>query len=442
MNFSVALKGDKIKLTDAIFVYQAKPVASILDKEPFMNRGQILKKISLGKSGEVLRNKIIQRNDTDINKIADQISNVLGHEVMILYKNRDKKDTDEYIDMQIRIGDKDLDIHLQGSGFLQVAEIFSTIDFLSNTSLNLLLIDEPDSHIHVKSQRKLLNEIKKISNVQSFIISHNDNFIDKYIQEKNNKSKNIKYFWVTILVLFIIFAGVLFTIFVKSPEYTIYSAVSAMKANNYEKTIKYINIEKIVNNRFEAVTTEMMNDPALDNNPFAGLAYMFVEAVKPKFVSIVQDSFKNIVESPDNIFQEVSTPKLLIFLIIKNYNGITLVKTQNEPKKVIFAEGTQEINVSQNFFYGCAVEEVVLPESVKKIGDYAFSEIAALKEINLPDSITEIGTEAFRKCSGLTNIKLPEGLTALGGRAFAECENLAEIYIPAHLTDAGGYIED
>lgn len=109
-----------------------------------------------------------------------------------------------------------------------------------------------------------------------------------------------------------------------------------MKANNYEKTIKYINIEKIVNNRFEAVTAEMMNDPALDNNPFAGLAYMFVEAVKPKFVSIVQDSFKNIVESPDNIFQEVSTPKLLIFLIIKNYNGITLVKTQNEPKKVIF----------------------------------------------------------------------------------------------------------
>lgn len=163
-----------------------------------------------------------------------------------------------------------------------------------------------------------------------------DNFIDKYIQEKNNKSKNIKYFWVTILVLFIIFAGVLFTIFVKSPEYTIYSAVSAMKANNYEKTIKYINIEKIVNNRFEAVTAEMMNDPSLDNNPFAGLAYMFVEAVKPKFVSIVQDSFKNIVESPDNIFQEVSTPKLLVFLIIKNYNGITLVKTQNEPKKVIF----------------------------------------------------------------------------------------------------------
>ena len=83
-----------------------------------------------------------------------------------------------------------------------------------------------------------------------------------------------------------------------------------------------------------------------------------------------------------------------------------------------------------------------MPESVKKIGDYAFSEIAALKEINLPDSITEIGTEAFRKCSGLTNIKLPEGLTALGGRAFAECENLAEIYIPAHLTDVGGYIED
>lgn len=176
-NFATALKADRIKLTDTIFVYQAKPVANILEKEPFMNRGQILQKISLGKSGEVLRNKIIQRDDSGINKIAEQISSVLGHTVKIKYNNRDRKDIDEYIDLQIEIDNKSLDIHLQGSGLLQVAEIFSTIEFLSNTSINLLLIDEPDSHIHVKSQKSLLKEIKKINNVQSFIISHNDNFV-------------------------------------------------------------------------------------------------------------------------------------------------------------------------------------------------------------------------------------------------------------------------
>lgn len=152
------MKADRIKLTDTIFVYQAKPVANILEKEPFMNRGQILQKISLGKSGEVLRNKIIQRDDIGINKIAEQISSVLGHTVKIKYNNRDRKDHDEYIDLQIEIDNKSLDIHLQGSGLLQVAEIFSTIEFLSNTSINLLLIDEPDSHIHVKSQKNYLKK--------------------------------------------------------------------------------------------------------------------------------------------------------------------------------------------------------------------------------------------------------------------------------------------
>lgn len=171
-----------------------------------------------------------------------------------------------------------------------------------------------------------------------------NNFIDKYIQEEKNKTKYIKNFFITIFVLLIIFGGVVVTIFVKSPEYAIYSAVNAMKANDYDRTIKYVNIEKIVNNRVEAITSEMMNAPELDNNPFAGLAYMFVEAVKPKFVSVVQNAFKNIVESPDNIFQEVSAPKLLIFLIIKHYDGMTIVKIDNGPKKVIFEYNDNNIN--------------------------------------------------------------------------------------------------
>ena len=99
-------------------------------------------------------------------------------------------------------------------------------------------------------------------------------------------------------------------------------------------------------------------------------------------------------------------------------------------KRIIFAEGTQEINASRNFFYGCAVEEIVLPESVKKIGDYAFSEVDTLNKINLPDSITEIGEWAFYRCNGLTSIELPENLEILGNNAFAECGNLIEVYIP------------
>ena len=112
-------------------------------------------------------------------------------------------------------------------------------------------------------------------------------------------------------------------------------------------------------------------------------------------------------------------------------------------KKLIFADGTQEINISisENLFYGCAVEEVVLPESVKKIGDYAFSYVDTLKKINLPDSITEIGECAFYRCNGLTSIELPENLEILGGNAFGECVNLTKVYIPKSITKSGSYEE-
>ena len=96
--FAATLKLKKIKLPDAIFVYQAKPVANILDMEPFMNKGQILRKISLGKSGEVLRNKIIRHDDEGINKISSQVSKVLGHNVKFHYINKANAISDEYID--------------------------------------------------------------------------------------------------------------------------------------------------------------------------------------------------------------------------------------------------------------------------------------------------------------------------------------------------------
>lgn len=82
---------------------------------------------------------------------------------------------------------------LQGSGFLQVAEIFSSMAIMDN-ALNVLLIDEPDSHISPRIQNKLLDCLKEISNVQVFVITHNDNFVSELAAEDiifiNSENKN------------------------------------------------------------------------------------------------------------------------------------------------------------------------------------------------------------------------------------------------------------
>lgn len=74
-----------------------------------------------------------------------------------------------------------------GSGFLQIVEIFSTLQFIQNREncINLVLIDEPDSHIHSNLQVDMLNELQKEENIQSFIITHNDRLIDIVLEEGN-----------------------------------------------------------------------------------------------------------------------------------------------------------------------------------------------------------------------------------------------------------------
>jgi len=74
-----------------------------------------------------------------------------------------------------------------GSGFLQVIEIFSTLQFIKNRDncINIVLIDEPDSHIHSDLQVNLLNEIQTEDKLQSFVITHNDRLIDTVLENSN-----------------------------------------------------------------------------------------------------------------------------------------------------------------------------------------------------------------------------------------------------------------
>jgi len=137
------LKTIRIKPRNAIFIYQTRPVSNILEKEPYMNEGQIKKKIATGKSHEVLRNKILSREKVRLDQLSAHISRILGRKIKFYEPSPKKKKEDEYIDLDISIDDEKRSLYLQGSGFLQIAEILSTIEYIE-APLNILLVDEPD----------------------------------------------------------------------------------------------------------------------------------------------------------------------------------------------------------------------------------------------------------------------------------------------------------
>ncbi|MFA0476893.1 ATP-dependent endonuclease [Vibrio breoganii] len=175
-NFATSFCGAGKFLDEAIFIYQTRPVSGVHQFEPYYNEAQIKKKIQKGSSHEVLRNKIISKRKS-IAQLETSISEIVEKKIKFTLPPSTRREKDEFVCLDVSVNDsKPYDLHLQGSGFLQIVEILATVEFI-DAPLKLLLVDEPDSHIHSKLQQNLLNYLREIDHNQFFVISHNDQFV-------------------------------------------------------------------------------------------------------------------------------------------------------------------------------------------------------------------------------------------------------------------------
>lgn len=75
--------------------------------------------------------------------------------------------------------------------------------------------------------------------------------------------------------------------------------------------------------------------------------------------------------------------------------------------------------------------KVVVPEGIVHLKSGAFANQKELKSIVLPDSLKSIGNRVFMGCSGLTKVWLPDSVEYLGkDRVFYDCSSLKEIVFP------------
>ena len=83
--------------------------------------------------------------------------------------------------------------------------------------------------------------------------------------------------------------------------------------------------------------------------------------------------------------------------------------------------------------------EIVIPNSVTSIGDYAFSHCTGLTSVTIGNSVTSIGNNAFSYCTGLTSVTIPNSVTSIGIHAFLYCSSLTSVNIPNSVTSIGEY---
>lgn len=74
---------------------------------------------------------------------------------------------------------------------------------------------------------------------------------------------------------------------------------------------------------------------------------------------------------------------------------------------------------------------VVIPDGVTAIADYAFLNNGDITSLTVPGSVRSIGRSAFEGCYSLTSVTLADGLTSIGKSAFSRCWKLTDLRLPS-----------
>ena len=168
----------------------------------------------------------------------------------------------------------------------------------------------------------------------------------------------------------------------------------------------------------------------------------------------------DVVDISKYVYNENSDGKTLAIHGIKDGKS----KILNIPSKI---KGKTVTEIEENAFYSSNnnIEEIIVPSTVEKIGDYAFDNIETLKkitlsegvkeigqtcfgentslsEINLPSSLKAISVAAFYNCTSLEKITIPEGVERIEATSFSYCEKLKEIHIPSSVAFIQGESEE
>lgn len=155
-----ALTPEVLRAIDLRPVYVA-PMSGLLRDEPVHDDDMQRELIGQGKPGDILRNLLYSahRNQPQWEKLQKSIRKLFGYELAPPRK------VGAYIDAGYseRVGGVRLDVASAGSGFLQVLMLLA---FLYTREGSVLLVDEPDAHLHMILQGVIYGELERIAAAQ------------------------------------------------------------------------------------------------------------------------------------------------------------------------------------------------------------------------------------------------------------------------------------
>ena len=189
----------------------------------------------------------------------------------------------------------------------------------------------------------------------------------------------------------------------------------------------------------EVVTSIIESEPVTTKDGYTFLGWYLEES----FINKVTFPFEVTKDQTLYAKWEENIPASISFNV--NEEGVlTSVEGISEiNNEVVIPSRVNDINVieigDKVFADNLFIKKLVIPESVKSLGNKMCYGAKNLEEVVLPNNITVIPDYAFENCSSLTNINIPTSLVQIRANAFSQTalkefiapESLKEIWLYA-----------
>ena len=151
-------------------------LAGIVKTESHVSDGVLLRTLARGDANLVLRNILLRLwGTTEWEPFLQDLHTMFpGSDIKVNWE----PETDEFINVQIKIYDSWVPFELAGTGILQATQILS---YIHRFDPSLVVLDEPDSHLHPNNQRLLCALLRRIAeerSTQIILTTHSRHVVD------------------------------------------------------------------------------------------------------------------------------------------------------------------------------------------------------------------------------------------------------------------------
>lgn len=179
VNLRGAQLGKRLEAMEQPFSVVAPGLAGIPSLEEYRSPGIIQRAAAKGDANSVFRNVLwlLKQDAKAWEEFQDRIGQIFGGMRIEVSFN---PAVDEVISARAVNADNDLPIDSCGTGVLQAVQ---TLAYIGVYKPAILILDEPDSHLHPDNQRRmarLLDQITKKSELQVLISTHSRHFLDEF----------------------------------------------------------------------------------------------------------------------------------------------------------------------------------------------------------------------------------------------------------------------